>query len=51
MKLTLDIMEAFVRCRYKALLTRLRAGNVICGDEAKIGIRRGVVGYVWVSRP
>jgi hypothetical protein len=30
------------------LLTRLRLGNVICGDETKIGIRRGVVGYVWV---
>jgi predicted RecB family nuclease len=30
------------------LLTRLRAGNVICGDETKIGIRGGIVGYVWV---
>jgi hypothetical protein len=29
------------------LLSRLRSGNLICGDEAKIKIRRGVVGYVW----
>lgn len=31
----------------QCLLARLRAGNVICGDETKIGIRRGESGYVW----
>jgi hypothetical protein len=30
------------------LLSKLRLGNVICGDEAKMAIRRGIVGYVWV---
>ena len=29
------------------LLSKLRSGNLICGDEAKIKIKRGVVGYVW----
>jgi len=29
------------------LLSKLRSGSLICGDEAKIKIRRGVVGYVW----
>ena len=31
----------------KLLLSKLRSGNVICGDEATMGIRRGVDGYVW----
>lgn len=30
------------------LLSRLRSSNVICGDETKIRLWRGVVGYVWV---
>jgi predicted RecB family nuclease len=29
------------------LLAKLRMGDVICGDETKLGIRQGVVGYVW----
>ena len=29
------------------LLAQLRRGNVMCGDEAKIKIRRGIAGYVW----
>ena len=29
------------------LISMLRSGNVICGDEAKIHLRRHVVGYVW----
>ena len=29
------------------LLSKLRSGNLICGDEAKIKIRRNVCGYVW----
>jgi hypothetical protein len=30
------------------LLAKLRSGNLICGDEAKIKIKRGIGGYVWV---
>lgn len=30
------------------LLTKLRSGSMIGGDEAKIGIRKGGDGYVWV---
>ena len=38
--------------RYEAtadlLVSRLHVGNMICADEAKIGIKGGVTGYVWV---
>jgi len=30
------------------LLSRLRSGNTICGDETKIKLMRNVAGYVWV---
>jgi hypothetical protein len=30
------------------LLSRLRSGNTVCGDETKIKLRRNVAGYVWV---
>ena len=30
------------------LLSKLHSGIFLCGDEAKIKIRQGVVGYVWV---
>ena len=29
------------------LLSKLRLGNMMCGDEAKMKIKRGIVGYVW----
>lgn len=29
------------------LLLKLRSGHLICGDEAKIKIRRNICGYVW----
>ena len=43
-----SMLAGFHNATEDLLLSRLRSGNVICGDEAKIRLRRGVAGYVWV---
>jgi predicted RecB family nuclease len=40
-------LARFYEATEQILLSKLRTGNMICGDEAKIGIRRSGKGYVW----